>query len=87
MGAHPAPAVVGEAPLPTRIHYLVGRDPAGISADNATFAKVRYRGSWFYIDDADLESKSTFSLLTYLFSIQASGSAAGGPLLTVSAGG
>jgi hypothetical protein len=32
---------------------------------------VRYRGSWFYIDDADLTSKSTFSLLSQLFVLQA----------------
>jgi hypothetical protein len=32
---------------------------------------VRYRGSWFHIDDADLPSKSTFSLLSQLFALQA----------------
>jgi hypothetical protein len=32
---------------------------------------VQYRGSWFYIDDADLGSKSTFSLLSQLFALQA----------------
>ncbi len=32
---------------------------------------VNYRGSWFYIDDSDLESKSTFSLLVQLFALQA----------------
>jgi hypothetical protein len=32
---------------------------------------VWYRGSWFYIDDADLTSKSTFSLLSQLFVLQA----------------
>ena len=31
---------------------------------------VCYRGSWFYIDDADLSSKSTFALLTQLVAIQ-----------------
>ncbi len=32
---------------------------------------VQYRGHWFYVGDADLESKSTFALLTQLFSLQA----------------
>jgi hypothetical protein len=31
---------------------------------------VKYRGAWFYIDDADLRSKSTFSLLTQLVALQ-----------------
>lgn len=32
---------------------------------------VNYRGHWFYIDDADLQSKSTFALLAQLFALQA----------------
>lgn len=31
---------------------------------------IQYRGHWFYIDDTDLASKSTFSLLAQLFSLQ-----------------
>ena len=38
--------------------------------------EVRYRGSWFYIDDSDLDSKSTFSMLMQLFALQ-SGNADG----------
>jgi len=34
------------------------------------FVRVRYRGQWFYIPDCDLESKTTFALLTQLFSLQ-----------------
>jgi hypothetical protein len=47
---------------------------------------VRYRGHWFWVDDADLESKSTFGLLSNLFSLQSAQSRAAGPLLTVPAG-
>lgn len=32
---------------------------------------VRYRGQWFYIDDADQTSKSTFLLLKQIFALQA----------------
>lgn len=35
---------------------------------NAT-TKVRYRGTWFYIADNDLESKSTFELLTQVIAL------------------
>lgn len=48
------------------------------------FVRVQYRDHWFYIADNDLDSKSTFGLLTYLFSLQAAGAGGKSPLLTVS---
>jgi len=54
--------------------------------DRAAIA-VRYREHWFYVDDADLDSKTTFTLLTYLFALQASDAKAITPLLTLPAGG
>ena len=50
------------------------------------FVQIRHKGNWFYIDDADVNSKRTFALLTYLYSLQASDLAGRGPLLTVPAG-
>lgn len=47
---------------------------------------VKHRGTWFYIDDADLSSKSTFSLLAQIFSLQAGGGTGGGLLLTLPVG-
>ena len=47
------------------------------------FVAVRYRGAWFWIDDADLESKSTFGLLAQLFSLQAGRVNLTSPLLTL----
>ena len=44
---------------------------------------VYYRGSWFYIDDSDLGSKSTFSLLMQLFALQAGEIKGSGPILTL----
>lgn len=40
-------------------------------APTLTSISTYYRGSWFYIDDRDLDSKSTFSLLSQIFSLQA----------------
>ncbi len=54
------------------------RDPA---------VAVPYRGTWFYIADDDLNSKSTFSLLSQLFSLQAGDVKMAVPLLTLPAGG
>jgi len=48
---------------------------------------VRYRGYWFYIDDADLTSKSTFGLLGQLLALQAGGEVNVAPLLTLPVGG
>jgi hypothetical protein len=41
--------------------------------ENASIA-IRYRDSWFYIADSDLESKSTFSLMSQLMALQAGSS-------------
>jgi hypothetical protein len=48
--------------------------------------QVRYRGTWFYIDDTHLDSKSTFSLLAQLFSLQAGEVKGDGPVLTLPLG-
>jgi hypothetical protein len=48
-----------------------------------TRIRTRYRGAWFYIDDSDLSSKSTFSLLSQLFSLQGGDVPSTGPLLTL----
>jgi hypothetical protein len=50
--------------------------------DNAQVS-IRYRDHWFYIDDSDLTSKSTFSLLMQLFALQAGEIKSTGPILTL----
>jgi hypothetical protein len=47
------------------------------------YIAIYYRGSWFYIDDSDLTSKSTFSLLMQLFALQAGEIKSTGPILTL----
>ncbi len=47
---------------------------------------VKYRGSWFFIDDSDLTSKSTFSMLGQIFSLQAGKSKSVAPVLTLPIG-
>jgi hypothetical protein len=48
---------------------------------------VRYRGHWFYIEDGDEESKSTFTLLAQLYSLQAGEVSEEKPVLTLPVGG
>lgn len=50
--------------------------------DEASVA-VCYRGTWFYIDDADLETKSTFGILTQFMALQAGDIRATSPVLTL----
>ena len=53
----------------------------------SSFVVVPYRGNWFYIADNDLESKSTFMLLTQLFNLQAGQIKTVAPALTIGVGG
>ncbi|HKW73927.1 MAG TPA: SBBP repeat-containing protein [Terriglobales bacterium] len=48
--ANPHPQMVAERPLPGRINYLIGRDPAQWHAGVPTFARVRYRGLFPGVD-------------------------------------
>ena len=49
--------------------------------------RVRHRGWWYYINDTDLTSKSTFSLMSQLFALQAGEVRATAPVLTLPIGG
>jgi hypothetical protein len=54
--------------------------------DNAAVA-VFYRDHWFFVDDSDLDSKSTFSMLSQIYSLQAGNISNAAPLLTIPVGG
>lgn len=47
---------------------------------------IQYRNHWFYIDDTDLQSKTTFSLLVQLFALQAGSADGVAPVLTLPVG-
>ena len=53
------------------------------SQPDHAFLQVHYRGYWFYIDDTDLESKSTYTLLAQLFSLQSASGTMAAPVLTI----
>ncbi|MEM1184076.1 MAG: hypothetical protein AAGI53_03635 [Planctomycetota bacterium] len=50
------------------------------------YASVWYRDRWFYIDDSDRRTKSTFSLLNQLLALQAGEFESKGPILTLPVG-
>ena len=53
---------------------------------DGAFVRINYRGHWFYIEDSNLDSKTTFNLLTFLFSLQAARGRGITPLLTLPVG-
>lgn len=59
---------------------------SGSAEPGQAFVKIKYRGHWFWIDDADLDSKTTFSLMLFLLSLQSAASQGVTPLLTISSG-
>ena len=60
---------------------------AAAGRPRAAAIAVSHRSHWFYIDDSDLDSKSTFSLLGQLFALQAGGAEGLAPVLTLPVGG
>jgi hypothetical protein len=73
-------------PRPMVQDLIFIRMKEGPFAPSHALMSIRYRGYWFYIDDRDLASKNTFSLLSMIYSLQAE-AASGGAIQTISVGG
>jgi hypothetical protein len=52
---------------------------------DATYAALRYRDTWFYVDDTDLQSKRVFSLIMLLFTLADSSPERAAPVVTIPA--
>jgi hypothetical protein len=50
------------------------------------FAAVRYQGYWFYIEQADIDSKITLGLIMALFRVLAPTGGGAAPVLTLPTG-
>jgi hypothetical protein len=53
----------------------------------SAFVWIRYRGHYFYIDDADVASKDAFAFIGLIFSLYAGAPSSASPLLTIPVGG
>jgi hypothetical protein len=62
-----------------RIHSSKGQPTNGFTA-------VRYRESWYWIDDRDVRSKSLFTFLMFIFSLTETQGKEGAPIVTIPAG-
>jgi hypothetical protein len=56
---------------------------SGTSVPPAPFAAVRYRDSWYWIDDGDLSSKRSLTFLLLFFSLAETGAVPEAPVLTI----
>jgi len=73
--------VVAGTPVPPLIRIKSSRlRPAD------AFLAVPYRNHWFWIDDRDMQSKSLFSFMMVIFSLNDSDDQKGAPLITIPSG-
>lgn len=63
---------------PDLIHIFVSK-----TKPEDVFLTINYRDHWFYIDDRDVKSKNTFSLMQMLTSMAKDGSGSVGPLISI----
>lgn len=63
---------------PVRIYSGKGRPPAA-------YAAVRYRDSWFWIDDSDWKTKRALAAIMFFFTLGETGGNANLPLITIPA--
>jgi hypothetical protein len=56
---------------------------SGAQAPEEAYAAVPYKGHWYWIDDADVASKRTFTFLMILFSLAETGQSTAAPVVTV----
>ena len=58
---------------------------SGTKRPEDTFAAVSYQDYWFWIDNRDLPSKTTFSFLMFTFNLVDTGTKEGAPVITIPA--
>ena len=63
------------------MHVRTSRTPP-----EEAFVAIQYRGHWFYVDESDLQSKRMFTLLMFLFELQAPAGGGAAPLITLPTG-
>ena len=63
------------------LHVLTSRTPP-----EQAFVAIPYKGNWFYVDDSDVQSIRTFTLLMFLFELQAPAGGGNAPVLTLPTG-
>lgn len=81
---HSAWPSLDNAPAPEDRRQYV-RIQSGKEKPENAFAAVRYRDHWFWIDNGDLQSKRSLTLVMFLFTLADTGSPEKLPLITIPA--
>jgi len=79
------PAVAGSENFKEDPGQFIKIDSGRKKPEN-TYAAVKYKDHWFWVDDRDFKSKRAFAFLMILFSLTESGGQKGLPLVTIPAG-
>jgi hypothetical protein len=79
---HLRKGMVNPTPAGARLIHVC----SGPSAPASAFVAVPYRGSWFWIDDGDFESKRMLSLMMIFFSLTEPGGGGNAPVVTIPVG-
>src|SRR5262249_9257153 len=77
------PATPEIAPDASPLDRPYVRIHAGAKVPDDAFAAVRYRDSWYWLDDRDFASKRAFTFLLLFFSLAETGVAPQAPVLTI----
>lgn len=75
----------GYAPAESASAQRLATIHSGASAPPDAYAAVRYRGTWYWIDDHDMASKRAFAFMMMFFSLAETGKTAPPPVLTIGA--
>ena len=59
---------------------------SGVERPADTYASIRHRDHWFWIDDGDYHSKGVFSFLMFIYTLSETGGGQLAPLVTIPAG-
>lgn len=68
----------GDAEVKRLVHIR-----SGAEAPADTYAAVKYKGNWYWIDENDVASKRSFTFLMILFSLAETGQGVAAPVVTV----
>lgn len=71
----------GQSDAPRRLATI----HSGERAPEDAYAAVRYRNTWYWVDDTDMNSKRAFAFMMVFFSLAETGTSAPAPVLTIGA--
>jgi hypothetical protein len=66
-----------------KVHEGLFRVRSASTRPKNAFTAVKYRGYWYYIDNKDIDTRETLTMISIVFALKAGGNPAVPPLLTL----